>query len=246
METKEILISESPEIKLHGVVLRNPVFTGRRPVLLVIHGWTSSMERYSSRIAPEVEMGYVVVLFDLRGHGKTGGDLQALSIHDHLNDCLAAYDFAVNLEQAHGGNISVFGSSYGGYLASLLSAQRTVDHLVLNVPASYPDSIFDIPDAQRGELTDPYRERVLTPNDDRALKALSDFRGDVLLIEAEHDEQVHRQVMKNIRNAVHEGYDYKLIEGADHAMRVPGANEARVRAMAEWFEKISKKTSSTH
>lgn len=223
------------------MVLSNPDFSGKRPALLVIHGWTSAMKKYPSRVEGIVEMGYVAVLFDLRGHGETGGELESLTIHDHLDDCLAAYDYMVELENVDSGQIAVFGSSYGGYLASLLSAERRIDHMVLNVPADYPDDIFDQPKLQRSHHTDVYRSQPHTPADDRAFAAVHEFTGDLLLIEAELDEQIHPQVMKNYRAAAQPNHDYALIKGADHSMRNQGANEARVKVLNEWFGKLGER-----
>lgn len=238
MKTQNIKIP-TKNGELNGLVLSNPSFDGKRPAFLVIHGWTSAMDRYPSRVKNIVNMGYVAVLFDMRGHGKTGGELDLLSPHDHLDDCLAAYDYMANLDNIDPNNISVFGSSYGGYMASLLSAERKVDHMVLNVPADYPDDIFDTPKMQESEHTDEYRKKELSPNEAKALKAISNFSGDLLLIEAEFDEQVNPQVMKNYRNAAKDGYDYELIKGADHSMKNPGVNEARIKVMTEWFERLS-------
>lgn len=234
-----ITISANNNSSLAGMVLINPDTNGKRPAILVIHGWTSEMARYPERVQPEIDMGYIAVLFDMRGHGQTGGDLDTLSPHDHLDDCLAAYDYMMSLDTVDPDNISVFGSSYGGYLASLVSAERKVHHLLLSVPALYPDDIFDQPKLQRSEYTTEYRKRELHANENKALKAVHDFNGDLLLIEAEHDEQVDPQVMKNFRSVAKEDYDYALIKGADHSMKNTGTNEARIEVMANWFKKFA-------
>jgi len=239
MNKQTITISADNNTSLAGMILTNPDANGKSPAILVIHGWTSEMARYPERVAPEIDMGYTALLFDMRGHGQTGGDLDTLSPHDHLNDCITAYDYMMNLDTVDPDNISVFGSSYGGYMASLLSAKRKVDHLVLNVPALYPDEIFDLPKLQRSQQTTEYRKRVLQPHDNMALQAVHDFTGDLLLIEAEFDEQVDAQVIKNFRNVAKSGYDYSLIKGADHSMKNPGANEARIQVMAKWFKKFA-------
>lgn len=239
MQTQHVTIP-TPNGNLKGMVLSNPDFSGKRPAFLVIHGWTSAMNRYPSRIEAIINMGYVAVLFDLRGHGETGGDITLLTPHDHLNDCLAAYDYMISLENVDKNDISIFGSSYGGYMASMLSAERKVHKMILSVPADCPDDIFDIPDMQRSEYTSAYYKREMQPHGAKALKAISSFEGDLLIIEAEHDEQVDSQVVRNYRNAAKEGYDHVVIKGADHSFKVPGTNEARLRVMNNWFEKFQK------
>jgi len=224
--------------ELKAMILNKGNIDVRMPGLLVIHRWASAMERYPKRVEKIVNLGYVAVLFDMRGHGKTGGALELLSPHDHLNDCIAAYDYLKNLEIVDPDSISVYGSSYGGYLACLLSAQRNVAHMVLNVPADYPDDIFYVPNMQRSAHTDEYRKKMHLPNESMALNAVSKYSGDLLLIEAEFDEQVHPQVMKNFKNAAKDGYDYALIKGTDHSMRSPEARENQTSIITEWFKRV--------
>ena len=211
----------------------------KKPVILVIHGWTSEMARYPERFAPMVDMGYTCVLFDMRGHGKTGGDLANYSIKDHLDDCLCAYDYMASMEGVDLDNISVFGSSYGGYLASLLTGKRRVDQLVLKAPSQYPDDIFTEAklSQDRGDL-DRYRFAPHGSEDNMALGAISEFRGSALLIECQEDEQVPKQVLSDYRDAFVVGYDYELLEGADHSCRKPGAEQAMIDVLARWFKRF--------
>ena len=238
MKRQRIRISIKSGEELAGMILSNPNFSGKRPVILVIHGWTSQMSRYPQRLAPEIDMGYIAVLFDMRGHGQTGGSLNELSLRDHLNDCLFTYDYMVSLSEVDISNISVFGSSYGGYLASLLTAERKVHHLVLNVPALYPDEIFNKSKLQRSQQTSQYRESFHGPEDNRALKAVNNFNDNLLLIQAEKDEVLPGQVMKSYRSAAQSGYDFELIKGANHSMTTLSASESRNKILAEWFRKF--------
>ena len=52
-----------------------------------------------------------------------------------MRDLLAAYDFLAALRNVDSDSIAVVGSSYGGYLAALLTALRPVKWLGLRVPA---------------------------------------------------------------------------------------------------------------
>lgn len=239
MHTQRVQIPGSSNTTLEGMILSNPSFAGKRPAILVIHGWTSSMARYPSRVESLVDMGYLAVLFDLRGHGETGGELGTLSPHDHLNDCLAAFDFMTSLSNADTQNISVIGSSYGGYLASLLTAARKVDHLVLSVPALYPNAIFDSHKGlQRSDETIQYREVLHTPDSDFALDAVNKFRGDLLLLRAENDEVLPLAVTQNYQNAAQVPFTYNIIKDSDHAMHSPGANEERIKIQTGWFKQF--------
>ena len=70
-------------------------------------------------------------------------------------------------------SIAVVSSSYGGYLAAILSALRPVRWLVLRVPALYKDSEWEIPKDQLRRLQEleAYRRLPVKPEDSRALRA---------------------------------------------------------------------------
>ena len=144
----------------------------------------------------------------------------------------------VDMENVDKNNISVFGSSYGGYQATLLTARRPVHHLVLKAPAQYSDELFEVPDTQRDEQTTQYRLQPHSPDDNMALKAIRDFNGDILFIESEKDEQVPKQVMDDYRKAITVKYEYELLIGADHACKIPGTEQAYIDAMTRWFKKF--------
>lgn len=239
MDTTRVSIPTTNGEILRAMALRDATYTEKRPVVLVLHGWTSRMSRYPERVKPLVEMGYIAVLFDMRGHGETGGDLSKYSRRDHLNDCLAAYDFIKQIKHADKSSVAVFGSSYGGYLASIVTSKRPVHHLVLKAPAQYPDESFEIPTAQvREKGVEVYRLQHHTKDDNMALKAISKYSGDLLFIGCEKDEQVPKQVMDDYRSTITTKYDYVLLKSADHACRVPGSNEAMIAAMKKWFQKL--------
>jgi hypothetical protein len=224
---------------LKGMVLGKKAESGKQPVILVIHGWTSSMSRYPQRLAPALEKGYVCVFFDMRGHGETGGDLSQYSRKDHFDDCVAAYDFMIKLPNIDLDNIFVFGSSYGGYMASLLSEKRPVHNLILKAPAQYPDEGWEEPKlSQEKDQVGGYRLQHHTPEDNMALKAISKYQGRLLFLECEMDEQVPKQVMNDYREFITTKYDYELLEGSDHACNLAGMNEKFIERMGTWLIKM--------
>uniref|UniRef100_UPI003555F957 alpha/beta hydrolase family protein n=1 Tax=Pseudomonas sp. F16(2018) TaxID=2093746 RepID=UPI003555F957 len=85
--------------------------------------------------------------------------------------------------------IAIIGSSYGGYLATLLTRERPVRWLALRVPAMYWDDEWGSPkQALDRQRLNAYRQRPLGPADNRALAACAEFGGDVLLVESEQDD----------------------------------------------------------
>ncbi|MES2173712.1 MAG: YqiA/YcfP family alpha/beta fold hydrolase [Pseudomonadota bacterium] len=108
-----------------------------------------------------------------------------------MADVIAANDFLVAQEQVDPSAIAVVGTSYGGYLATLLTAERTVNWLALRVPALYPDSHWDVPKALISrDGINQYRRHFRIGHQDRALAACEQFVGDVLIVRRCPDRRV--------------------------------------------------------
>src|SRR5205085_12682648 len=95
----------------------------------------------------------------------------------NLADVIAAYDLLAARPEVDAARVGLVGSSYGGYLATLLTAERKVRWLALHAPALYMDGDFDRP--KRELNLDPklaeYRRRRLEPDANRALTAAAGF-----------------------------------------------------------------------
>src|SRR3569833_1539853 len=123
----------------------------------------------------------------MRGHVRTEAMRRSVTREQNLADVVAAYDHLRMQPHVDPDSILEVGASYGGYLAAILTSLRPVKWLALRVPALYQDQDWDEPKRSlpRKDL-EAYRSDVLDPDDNRALRACGDFRGDVLLVESGH------------------------------------------------------------
>lgn len=212
------------------VIVGNLIFPenirGKASAVLFVHGWGSNQSKNIDRAKELAEVSYVCLTIDLRGHGDSEGDFKTLSRADHLADVLAAYDFLASQKSVDAENISVIGSSYGGYLAILLAAERVIKNLVLRVPANYKDEGFDRPTYETRKVVDiqEYREIAMTPDENRALHAASLFTGNVYIIESENDEIIPHQTIENYKNSFKNAvtFKYTLMHGAGHKLDEAG------------------------
>jgi len=155
---------------------------------------------------------------------------------------LAAYDFLLQQPAIAGDEIGLVGSSYGGYLAVLLTAQRNVRWLALRAPALYMDADFDRPKRELNldAALSAYRNMRLSPEDNRALTSASRFVGDVLIVESEHDTVIPHPVIENYLHAfavAARSVTHCVLRRADHGLGRASSRKAYGKVLADWFRK---------
>jgi len=209
------------------------------PGVLFVHGWGGDQHQYVTRASELAALGCVCVTFDLRGHAQTQAQFESVSREDGMRDVLAAYDFLGAQRNVDSDSIAVVGSSYGGYLAALLTALRPVKWLALRAPALYKDSEWELPKWRLKKLhnLDEYRKQPVPPNESRALTACTRFDGDVLIVASEYDFVVPHQVIANYREACSRARSvtYRVMAGADHGLTDESMQQAYTNLLVEWF-----------
>lgn len=192
------------------------------PGVLFVHGWGGSQEQYLARAREIAALGCVCLTFNLRGHAESRGLFDTVSRAQNLQDVLAAYDLLVHRRHVDPSAIAVVGSSYGGYLAAILSSMRAVRWLALRAPALYYDDGWESPKLQLHKDHDlkAYRRSLVPVASNRALQASHAFQGDVLLIESELDDIVPKTTLASYREAAKSARSltYRCIAGADHGL----------------------------
>ena len=212
------------------------------PGVLFVHGWGGSQEQYLARAREIAALGCVCLTFDLRGHGDTMLQHETVSRESNLRDVLAAYDVLASHRLVAPSTIAVVGSSYGGYLAAILTTIRPVKWLALRVPALYMDNGWELPKRQLHKDQDlpAYRRTLVPANENRALRACAGFKGDVLVIESESDQTIPHAVISSYLDAcVHaHSLTYRVIEGADHGLTSEGSQRAYTSLLMNWMTEM--------
>ena len=126
------------------------------PAVLFVHGWGGSQQQYLARAREIAALGCICLTFDLRGHARTEPQQERVSRNDNLMDVLAAYDELVTHPAVDASSVAVVGSSYGGYLAAILTTMRPVKWLALRVPALYKDADWSTPKKELHKDPDLY------------------------------------------------------------------------------------------
>src|SRR5918995_3631751 len=115
------------------------------PAVLFVHGWGGNQKQYLNRARAVAELGFICLTFDLRGHARSDGQRETVSREDNLRDLLAAYDVLTSQPGADATALGVVGSSYGAYLAAILTSERAVGWLALRAPALFNHNGWGFP-----------------------------------------------------------------------------------------------------
>jgi uncharacterized protein len=212
------------------------------PGVLFVHGWGGSQEQYLARAREIAALGCICLTFDLRGHAQTQLQYQTVSRAKNLRDLLAAYDVLATRPHVDPASIAVVGSSYGGYLAAILTSMRTVKWLGLRSPALYIDTGWDLPKLQLHKDQDlkTYRRNLVLAADNKALQACQAYKGDVLLIESELDDIVPSATLSSYREAskTARSLTYRCIAGADHGLTTEADQRAFNSLLVNWLQEM--------
>ncbi|WP_312795637.1 alpha/beta hydrolase family protein [Tianweitania sp.] len=211
------------------------------PGVLFIHGWGGSQEQDMSCSKEIAELGCMCLTFDLRGHAASKAKQRSVTRDDNFRDVLAAYDVLAGQPSVDKSAIAVVGSSYGGYMAALLTRERPIRWLAMRVPALYRDEEWSTAKAslERKDLM-KYRNMALPPEDNRALAACAAFQGDALIVESEQDDFVPHQTITNYISAFRaaNSVTYRVLKGADHGLSDPSCHRAYDKLLLKWITEM--------
>jgi dienelactone hydrolase len=214
----------------------------KMPGVLFVHGWGGCQEQYLVRAREASALGCVSLTFDLRGHAATLPQFETVSRENNLRDVMAAYDMLACHPQVDPSAIAVIGSSYGGYLAAILTTLRPIKWLALRAPALYMDSGWELPKRQlhKDQDLDTYRKSLIPAKENRALRAAAAFEGDVLLVESEFDHLIPAAVVSNYREAFIKSpsLTYRIMKGADHGLTDDACQRAYTVLLVNWLNEM--------
>ncbi|ACL57204.1 alpha/beta hydrolase family protein [Methylobacterium nodulans] len=211
------------------------------PGMLFVHGWAGNQEQEVARAREIAALGCGCLTFDLHGHAESEAYRGPLTREDDLQDVVAAYDRLACQDGVDQTAIGVVGSSYGGYLAAILTSLRPVRWLGLRAPALYKDEDWAVPKQQiDSRALAVYRRGPVGAGENRALTACARYEGDVLIVESEHDGFVPHPAIMNYRDAFDaaRSVTYRMIEEADHTLSELSWQEAYTSILVNWATEV--------
>jgi pimeloyl-ACP methyl ester carboxylesterase len=161
------------------------------PRVLVLHGAGKSNRKRFQMLRDEFfAKGISSAAFDFVGHGDTGGDLKSSSLSSRTRQACQVVD-TLNLQQP----LSVIGASMSAYTSVKLLEHYQIKTLILLVPAMYTSQAYSIPFNQG--FSDIIRQPQSWVQSD-AWRLLADYTGRLLIVAAEKDQVIPRDVVNRI------------------------------------------------
>lgn len=238
---------KTTELEVNGekvvVKLFAPDKGAKKLALLFLHGWTGKPNERAAEVM--AKNGFYSLTISMRGHKPSGGDIQKVTAKDSLKDALASYDF-LKSQLPEGTQIAAIGNSYGGYIAVILSEQRDLAGLSLRVPAAYPDEQIELPKWKKGhedEYIHSWRQQPVEFSQNKAFSLVHNFPGQIQIIEAEKDEIVPSQTVRNYVNAIKDKnrLEYDVMKNWPHSLGDhPERNKKFQAILLKWADKVEK------
>lgn len=208
--------------------------------VLWLQGFMSTIEGHNDGVVRMAEAtGVSFAMLNYAGHGNHPVSLDDASREQQFNEVLGVYD---QLAELGFKKIIVIGGSFGGYMAALLASKRTLEALVLRVPANYPEEEFELAykDTSAGQKDKShylYRQSIDEHYINNAVEGVRNFAGQTYVIEHEKDEVVHSSIPKSYYNAAKHG-NYLVIPGAKHSPNMMPNPEKYFALIELWLATI--------
>ncbi len=219
------MTQEKVEFVNRELTLRGDLFAPsnetKEHAVLFLHGWTGRPNNAAAELV--AQQGYTAMTFSFEGHNNSDGSINTITRKSALSNAVSAYDY---LREKVGPDtkIVVVGSSFGSYIAMLLTTVRNCSDVSLRAPANYIDEGMNEPQilqtAEENPAVAEWRLKKLGAEATESLRAIHDFTGNIQIIEAGDDELIPHRAVKNFVDAYQnpEKVDYHLMQGWPHSL----------------------------
>ena len=228
--------------------------TGPESAIIVVHGIDSNRARDPELYMPLIrdlrDRGFSMLMFDLRAHGESDGEVMSAGFYERY-DVLGAMDVAEETYGIPAARIGVLGFSMGG-VASLLAAteEPRLRALVIDSAFASIDDLFAVEVADRTPLPEwtisvlkPGMEIVARTRYGIALSALKpeEFVGELdfpmLFTHAEDDDRIAADHSERIAAAAsHPDTRLRSFPSGGHSAAFSDHAEEYLDAVTEYFE----------
>lgn len=218
-------ITSSDNLKLHAYEIINKNKTDKWAI--VVHGYTSEGKTLSSKAKHLYNMGYNILVPDLRGHGISQGNYIGMGWDDRLDIVYWINNIVKSNPQSE---IALHGTSMGSATVLMASGEKLPPNVKAIVADCGYTSVYDEFKHQLKELfnlpTFPIMNvsDIVTHikagyclNDASAINQVKKSTTPILYIHGDKDDFVPYYMMDELYNATNSEKEKLTIEGGEHA-----------------------------
>ncbi len=218
-------ITSSDNLKLHAYEVKNENKTDKWAIL--VHGYTSEGKTLSSKAKHLYNMGYNILIPDLRSHGSSEGNYIGMGWDDRL-DIINWINYIIKNNPKS--EIALHGTSMGAATVLMVSGEK----LPSNVKAIVADcgytsvydefsyqlkQLFNLPSFPIMNFSDAitHIRAGYCLNDASAIDQVKKSTTPILYIHGDKDDFVPYYMMDELYNATNSKKEKLTIEGGEHA-----------------------------
>lgn len=218
-------ITSSDNLKLHAYEVKNENKTDKWAI--VVHGYTSEGKLLSSKAKHLYNMGYNVLVPDLRSHGTSEGNYIGMGWHDRL-DIIDWINYIV--KNNPNSKIALHGTSMGSATVLMVSGEKLPSNVKAIVADCGYTSVYDEFSYQLKQLFNLPAFPIMNfsdvvthiragycLNDASAINQVKKSTTPILYIHGDKDDFVPYYMMDELYNATNSEKEKLTIEGGEHA-----------------------------
>jgi uncharacterized protein len=249
---EEVSFAAGDGIALKGWLIEPDKAAKTSPAIIIYHGLGANRSDFTDLTVSLTQRGYLVLTFDFRAHGESGGGRSSLGLNEQ-KDVAAALAYQRSRKEIDPKRIGIFGFSLGGATAILSAANNGGFNAVV------ADSAFtSLRDQARTAITGFYHlpsfpflslttlgyrlyffAGVDNVDPEKAVAKLSPVP--VLIIAGEGDNMIPVENGKRLYAAAGEPKDLWLIPVRDHGGTVAAAGPEYEKRVGEFFDRYLKR-----
>lgn len=217
-------ITSYDDLKLHAYEIINENPTDKWAI--VVHGYTSEGKLVSAKAKHLYDMGYNVLVPDLRGHGTSEGDYIGMGWHDRL-DVVNWID--TTIKENPNAEIVLHGTSMGAATVLMVSGEELPSNVkAIIADCGYTsawdeftyqlDALFGLkpfPVMQLSNIVTKIKSGY-SLKDASALEQVKNSKTPILFIHGDEDDFVPYSMMEELYDATSSEKEMLTIEGAGH------------------------------
>ena len=217
-------ITSYDDLKLHAYEIINENPTDKWAI--VVHGYTSEGKLVSAKAKHLYDMGYNVLVPDLRGHGTSEGDYIGMGWHDRL-DVVNWID--TTIKENPNAKIVLHGTSMGAATVLMVSGEELPSNVkAIIADCGYTsawdeftyqlDALFGLkpfPVMQLSNIVTKIKSGY-SLKDASALEQVKNSKTPILFIHGDEDDFVPYSMMEELYDATSSEKEMITIEGAGH------------------------------